>query len=92
MEPMSSEAQLAWRLAGAAVICYDGDDRTVVYTELGAGETFSVIGRILAIAVRKRCPLPAELVGALTRWLDGYTGHEGEPAIRRLLARVDRQT
>jgi hypothetical protein len=82
---MSTEARLAWALADAASTCFTEADHISVYTALGAGEAYSAIVRTLAIAVRARHSLPANLVTELTTWLDGYAGHKYEPGIRALL-------
>jgi hypothetical protein len=46
---------------------------------------------MLDIAVCKRHPLPATLIGALAAWLDCYVGDEQEPTVRSLLNRVEPQ-
>jgi len=88
---MASEGTLAWALADAVSVCFTAHDHLGVYTALGAGETYSAIGRILDIAVRKRYPLPANLISTLAVWLDTYIGNEHEPTIRSLLMRVEPQ-
>ncbi len=82
---MSIEAKLAWALADAASTCFTEADHASVYTALGAGEAYTAIVRTLAIAVRARHSLPANLITELTTWLDGYAGHTYEPQIRNLL-------
>ena len=76
---------MAWALADAASPRFTEHDHTIIYTALGAGETFAAIVRTLTIAVRTRHSLPANLITELTTWLDGYTGNEYEPLIRSLL-------
>jgi hypothetical protein len=88
-DSMASEATLAWALADAVSVCFTAHDHRGVYTALGAGETYSAIGRILDIAVRKRYPLPAKLTSTLAVWLDSYIGNEHEPTIRSLLKRIE---
>jgi hypothetical protein len=82
---MSTDANLAWALADTASACFTQEDRMSVYTALGAGESYSAIVRILAITVRARHSLPANLITELAAWLDGCTGNEYEPRIRSLL-------
>lgn len=80
--------QLAWRLAGELSPILAEADKTSVYVELGAGEIWSVIHRMLAIAVRERLSLPADLIDELTAWLDTYDGSIEEPVVRDLLTQV----
>jgi hypothetical protein len=88
---MTSESELAWALADAVSVCFTGRDRLGIYTALGAGETYTAIETMLDITVRKRYPLPAKLISALAIWLGCYVGNKHEPAMRRLLNRVERQ-
>ena len=62
---MTSEARLGWILADAAAECFTRCERDWVYAELGAGETYSAIRRVLTIAVNRQYPLPVQLVNAL---------------------------
>jgi hypothetical protein len=86
---VTPEAKLAWALADAVSVCFTAKDQLVIYTTLGAGETYSAIERMLDIAVRKRYPLPARLISALAAWLDCYIGNEHEPTTRSVLNRVE---
>ncbi len=86
-----SEAKLAWALADAVSVCFTANDQLAIYTTLGAGETYSAIELMLDIAVRKRYPLPANLVSTLVVWLDCYIGNEHEATTRRLLNCVEPQ-
>jgi hypothetical protein len=88
---MTSESELAWALADAVSVCFTGRDRLGIYTALGAGETYTAIETMLDITVCKRYPLPARLISALAVWLGCYVGNEHEPAMRRLLSRVEPQ-
>ena len=82
---MTSDASLAWQLADAASLCLTGDERTVIFVELGCGENHLAAGLILAVVVREAFPLPAAL---LTTWLDRYIGTREERRLRALIARV----
>jgi hypothetical protein len=86
-----SEAKLAWSLADAVSVCFTANDQLGIYTTLGAGETYSAIERMLDIAVRKRYPLPANLISTLVAWLDCYIGNEHEATTRSLLNCVEPQ-
>jgi hypothetical protein len=80
--------RLAWLLADELTVSFGHDDHTAVYVELGAGEIWPAITRMLTIAVRDELSLPAGLVTEFTVWLDKYVGGIEEPLIRDLLARV----
>jgi hypothetical protein len=86
-----SEAKLAWALADAVAVCFTANDQLGIYTTLGAGETYSAIEKMLDIAVRKRYPLPANLINTLVAWLDCYIGNEHEATTRSLLNCVEPQ-
>jgi hypothetical protein len=85
---VTSEAELAWALAGVVSVCFTARDHLGIYTALGAGENYSAIERTLNVAVRERHPLPARLISALGAWLDCYVGNEHEPTTRSVLNRV----
>jgi hypothetical protein len=85
---MTSDANLAWQLADAASPCLTGDERTVVFVQLGCGENHLATERILAVAVREGFPLPTTLLTTLTTWLDLYVGTPEERRLRALIARV----
>ena len=85
---MTSDAKVAWQLAEAASPCLTGDERTVIFVELGCGENHLVAERILAAVVREGFPLPAALLHTLTTWLDLYVGTREEQRLRALIARV----
>jgi hypothetical protein len=85
---MTSDSSVAWLLANAASPCLTGDERTMVFVELGCGDNHLAIERILAVVVHKRFPLPAALLATLTCWLDPYVGSREERRIRALAARV----
>jgi hypothetical protein len=85
---MTSDASVAWQLADAASLCLTGDERTMIFVQLGCGENHLAAKRILAVVVREAFPLPATLLTTLTTWLDRYVGTPEEPRVRALIARV----
>jgi hypothetical protein len=85
---VTSDATVAWQLADAASPCLTGDERTVIFVELGCGENHLVAERILAAVVREGFPLPTALLQTLTTWLDLYVGTREEQRLRALIARV----
>ena len=87
-ENMTSDSTAAWLLADAASPCLTGDERTMIFVELGCGDNHLAIERILAVAVHNRFPLPGALLATLTCWLDPYIGSREERRIRALVARV----
>jgi hypothetical protein len=80
--------RLAWLLADELTVSFLDEDHTAVYIELGAGDIWPAIIRMLTIAVRDELSLPAGLVTEFAVWLDKYVGGIEEPLIRDLLARV----
>ena len=82
---MTSQFDLAWALAKAESTQMRRTDRTRIYAEIGAGETFSAISRLLTYAANRGFPLPMDLIWELRRWLNGYTGTREGARLRRLL-------
>jgi hypothetical protein len=82
---MTSQFELAWALAKAEAPRLRRADRNRIYAEIGAGETYSAIVRLLTTAARGSLPLPLELIGEIRRWLFGYIGTPDEPRLRRLV-------
>ncbi|KDO94278.1 hypothetical protein MAV100_27365, partial [Mycobacterium avium subsp. hominissuis 100] len=68
--------------------CLTGDERTMVYVELGCGENHLAIERILAVVVENRLPLPAALLNMLNTWLDQYAGSPEEQRLRTLIDKI----
>lgn len=68
---------MAWLLADAAERCLTGDQRTMVFVELGCGESYLAIERILRIVVGNGFPLP------LPRWWPSQNGWVYTPAAPR---------
>ena len=85
---MISDAIVAWQLADAASPCLTGEERTMIFVQLGCGENHLAAERILAVVVREGFPLPAGLLTTLTTWLDLYVGTREERRLRALIARI----
>jgi hypothetical protein len=85
---MTSDASVAWQLADAASLCLTGDERTMIFVQLGCGENHLAAERILAVVVREAFPLPAALLTTLAIWLDHYVGTPEERRLRAQVARV----
>jgi hypothetical protein len=89
--PMTSDANMAWLLAIAADVCLTGHERTMTFVELGCGENYLAIERILNAVMSNRMALPLAIFDRLTRWLDGYVGSPEEPRLRTMLAEIREQ-
>lgn len=86
VEPSSiSDEDMAWLLVDAVNSCLTGYERTVVFVELGCGEGYLVIKRILTSLLATRTALPVAIHSKLTGWLNGYAGSPEEPQLRRML-------
>jgi spermidine synthase len=83
-----AEADLAWRLAELVAGRLTDVARTTIFADLGAGESYRVIVKLLETAVQDRVSVPPELVAALHEWLDSYRGAADEPRLRALLDRI----
>jgi len=90
-EVMDSDAGMAWLLADAAGPCLTGDQRAMVFVELGCGENHLAIERILNAVVENGCPLSTAVLAALTEWLDLYVGSPEERLLRDLVLQVRAQ-
>ncbi len=88
---MTSDANMAWLLAIAADVCLTGHERTMTFVELGCGENYLAIERILNAVMSSRMTLPVAIFDRLTRWLDGYVGSPEEPRLRTMLAQIRAQ-
>jgi hypothetical protein len=86
-----SDANMAWLLAEAADACLMGHERTMVFVELGCGESHLAIERMLNAVISSRMMLPVVIIERLTRWLDGYAGSPEEPRLRTMLAEIREQ-
>jgi len=85
---MTSDTSVAWQLADAASPCLTGEERTMIFVQLGCGDNHLAAERILAVVVREGFPLPAGLLTTLTTWLDLYVGTREERRLRALIARI----
>jgi hypothetical protein len=81
-----SDEDMAWLLIDAVKSCLAGYERTLVFIELGCGESYLAIKRILTILLSTRMALPVAILSKLTDWLNGYVGSPEEPHLRTMLA------
>lgn len=86
--PVLSDATMAWWLAEAAGEVLVGHERTMTFVELGCGEYFLAIVRIINAASSRSTTLPVVIFDRLDGWLDGYVGSPEEPHLRARLARI----
>ena len=85
---MTSDANMAWLLAIAVDVCLTGHVRTMTFVELGCGEHYLAIKRILNSVMSRRMTLPVAVLDRLSRWLDGYAGCPEEPRLRTMLTKI----
>jgi len=85
---MNPDAGVAWLLADAAEPLLTGDERTMVFVELGCGAYHLAIERILTAVVASGFTLPPAVLAALMKWLDSYVGSPEERALRALIAEI----
>jgi hypothetical protein len=81
-----SDEDMAWLLVDAVKSCLTGYERTLVFVELGCGESYLVIKRILTALLSTPMALPVAILSKLTGWLNGYAGSPEEPPLRMMLA------
>ena len=81
-----SDEDMAWLLVDAVESHLTGHERTMVFVELGCGEGYLAITRILAALLSTRMALPVAILSRLTGWLNGYAGSPEEPQLRMMLA------
>lgn len=81
-----SDEDMAWLLVDAAKSCLTGYARTIVFVELGCGESYLAIKRILTALLSTRIAVPVAILSMLTGWLNGYAGSPEEPQLRMTLA------
>ena len=84
--PIISDEDMAWLLVDAAKSVSTGYERTIVFVELGCGESYLAIKRILTALLSTRMALPVAILSKLTGWLNGYAGSPEEPQLRMMLA------
>jgi hypothetical protein len=80
-----SDEDMAWSLVDAVGSCLIGYERTAAFIELGCGEGFLAIRRIIAVLMSTRMALPVAMLSKLTGWLNGYAGNSEEPQLRMML-------
>jgi hypothetical protein len=81
-----SDEDMAWSLVDAVKSCLTGYERTIVFVELGGGEGYLVIKRILTVLLSARIVLPVAILSKLDSWLYGYADSPEEPQLRMMLA------
>ena len=81
-----SDEDMAWLLVDAVRSCLTGYERTVVFVELGCGEAYLAVKRILTALLSTRMALPEAILSMLTGWLNGYAGSPEEPQLWMMLA------
>jgi hypothetical protein len=86
-----SDEDMAWSLVDAAKSCLSDYERTLVFVELGSGEIYLVIKRILTALLSTQMTMPVAILSKLTSWLNGYAGSPEEPQLRMMLAIVRMQ-
>ncbi|MBW0019123.1 MAG: hypothetical protein JO236_16470 [Mycobacterium sp.] len=80
-----AETDLAWELAEIASLHLPERDRTVVYTAIGAGYSYTAITKLLETIDGANMPVPAALVERLVDWLRAYAHHDSAAYLRELL-------
>jgi hypothetical protein len=63
----------------------------MTFVELGCGENFLAIERILTMVLSSKKALPVAIFDRLAGWLDAYIGSPEEPRLRALLAEIRAQ-
>jgi hypothetical protein len=82
---------MVWSLVDAVKWCLNDYERTLVFVELGCGEIYLVIKRILTALLSTPMTLPVAMLSKLTSWLNGYAGSPEEPQLRMMLAIIRMQ-
>ena len=85
------DEDVAWSLVDAMKSCLSDYERTLVFVELGCGEIYLAIKRILTALLSTRMTLPVAILSKLTSWLNGYAGSPEEPQLRMMLAIIRMQ-
>jgi hypothetical protein len=84
-----AETDLAWQLAELVAGRLSAVERSAIFAELGAGESFQGIVKLLETSVQARVFVPPEVLATLHEWLESYRGSEDEPRLRALLDRIN---
>jgi hypothetical protein len=85
---VTSDADMAWLLTIAADAWLTGHQRTMTFVELGCGEHYLAIERVLNVVMSRRMTLSMAVIDRLARWLDGYLGSPEEPRLRAMLGEI----
>ena len=83
------EADLAWQLADLVAERLSADIRGMIFTELGAGESYAVIVKLLETSAHAPVRVPGEVAARLDEWFQSYRGSRDEPRLRALLDRIN---
>jgi hypothetical protein len=84
-----AEADLAWQLAELVAGRLSAVERSATFGELGAGESYRVIVKLLEASVQARVSVPHEVLATLHEWLESYRGSGDEPRLRALLDQIN---
>ena len=85
---IADEGALAWALADSATGFLKPADRTRLCAKIGAGEPGSAIRDLLAFYADTDAELPRELAAPVLSWIQGYSGSDSEPTLRRMYDRI----
>lgn len=85
---MVDEVELAWALAATAGPHLTAGERHDIYIAIAVGDTFPAIDALVTTVVREQLALPVDLISRFARLLDAYAGHDDEPRLRELIARI----
>jgi len=79
---------VAWELAELVGPHLRRVERAKLYVSLGSGETLSSTRFLMAAVVRLRLSVPGDVIEKCAAWLEGYVGHDAEPALRELVTQI----
>lgn len=80
-----SDEDMAWSLVDAVKPNLTDHERTHVFIELGCGESYLAITRILTALMSTRMAVPEGTLSELADWLNGYAGSPIEPQLRMMV-------
>ena len=81
-----SDENMAWLLVDAVKSSLTGYERTIIFVELGCGESYLAIKRVLTAVISTGMALPVAILSMLSSWLNSYAGSPEEPQLRMMLA------
>ena len=84
-----AETDLAWQLVELVAGRLGVVERSSIFAELGAGESYRGIVKLLETSVQARVSVPPEVLATLHEWLESYRGSGDEPRLRALLDRIN---